>query len=416
MNQKIKILLFFFLIYSLFCFLSLNQHSRAKLYTYHSELWADKAGYNVYLPSLFIYNFDGKQFPHNIEKSIGNGFKLDTVSSKVITKYPYGVSLLQTPFWLIAHWISSEKDGFSIYYQKSIDFAGSFYLTLGLFFLFFTIRNFQKLAHSILLCFSILFSSGIFYYGIIETGMSHIYSFCCLSIITYLTFKLNEKNSNKYLFLLFIISLIYLIIRPLNIIFIIPFFLFFLYNKTITISFSFFSLPNILKLSFTTALLILPQILYYKYAFGSYLTNSYQNEPFLFPGISRVLEMLFSPNNGLIFYYPVLLILSIYFLIERSTLSYLSLFLILIYILIYSSWWSLSLGCGFGHRAINDIIIFLFLPIILSRKIIPKFLLGLFILCILINIKFIFSYDTCLHQSDNWNYSEYKSILFGEFK
>jgi hypothetical protein len=34
----------------------------------------------------------------------------------------------------------------------------------------------------------------------------------------------------------------------------------------------------------------------------------------------------------------------------------------------------------------------------------------------LINFKFIFSYDSCLFTSYNWDFTEYKSILFGEFK
>ena len=137
LKPKLKIFLLFLLVYALFSFISLNRHSKSKIYTYHSELWADKAGYNVYLPALFIYDFDAAKFPDSLDYKVGNGFILDTSTKKIITKYPYGVSLLQSPFWLIAHGLSENKDGYSLPYQKAIDFAGCFYLTLGLFFLFF---------------------------------------------------------------------------------------------------------------------------------------------------------------------------------------------------------------------------------------------------------------------------------------
>ncbi len=133
---KAKLIGLFTLLYGLLCFLSLNRHSQVKLNTYHTELWADKAGYNVYLPALFIYNFDAKQLPPKLVANAGNGFAVDSTSNKLITKYPYGVALLQSPFWLVAHAFSPQKDGYSLYYQKSIDFAGSFYLTMGLFFLY----------------------------------------------------------------------------------------------------------------------------------------------------------------------------------------------------------------------------------------------------------------------------------------
>ena len=75
---KTKLIGLFILLYGLLCLLSLNRHSQAKLNTYHAELWADKAGYNVYLPALFIYNFDSKQLPPKLEANTGNGFIVDS--------------------------------------------------------------------------------------------------------------------------------------------------------------------------------------------------------------------------------------------------------------------------------------------------------------------------------------------------
>lgn len=106
------------MIFGLFLFLALNRHSHSKPFTYHSELWADKSGYNVYLPALFIYDFNSDNVPEDIINKTGHGFFLDTVNHVIATKYPYGVALMQAPFWLLAHYASTVKDGYSIYYQK----------------------------------------------------------------------------------------------------------------------------------------------------------------------------------------------------------------------------------------------------------------------------------------------------------
>lgn len=415
-----NIISLFLLVFGLFSFISLNRHSQAKPFTYHSELWADKAGYNVYLPSLFIYDFNAASFPKQIDINTGNGFTLDTISGKIITKYPYGVSLLQSPFWLIAHSISNKKTGFSFYYFKSIDIAGSFYLTLGLFFLFFMIRNHYSFYQSILLSLLVILSSGIFYYGIFETGMSHIFSFCGLAIMLYLLLNKNKFNPTYYPILLVTIAILYVIVRPINALFLTPILLYFLHinephyfnrNSITSICIKQFSIMCLIVIAF-----VLPQLFYYRYAFGSFIAKSYQNESFQIPTIGRITELLFSPNNGLFIYYPICLVLIIYNVVAKHKFMPLVLSLFIIYILVYASWWSLSLGCGFGHRAMNDIFVLLFIPFLISPIKFNKMLILTFIVLVLVNIKFIFSYDSCLYTSLNWDFTEYCSILFGDFK
>ena len=120
--NRLKIILILALIYTGLCFLSLYRHKNVELNTFRSEIWADRAGYYVYLPSLFIYNFSSDKFPESIEKQTGNGFSLNKEKDKIITKYTYGVALLQLPFFIIADAFSSvssviPRNGFSIYYN-----------------------------------------------------------------------------------------------------------------------------------------------------------------------------------------------------------------------------------------------------------------------------------------------------------
>ena len=250
--------------------------------------------------------------------------------------------------------------------------------------------------------------------------MSHIYSFCTLSVILYLLLTKNNFKPNRYMLLLSILSLIYLIIRPINVLFLVPVLGYFLYQNHETYfnknTISNINKQQIILIAFVCALLILPQLLYYNYAFGSFLVKSYQNEPFETPTLNRITELLFSPNNGLLIYYPICLVMIMYSFYTNHKFKFLLLTVFIIYIFIYASWWSLSLGCGFGHRAMNDIILVFFAPFfIFSKK--PK---NWFVLTILafaiVNFKFIFSYDSCLYTSVNWDFTEYTSILFGEFK
>jgi len=417
-TNKLRLIFYFILFYGLFCFLSLNRHSRSKTFTYHSELWADKAGYNVYLPSLFIYNFNANEFPNTMDVKTGNGFKLDTITGKVITKYPIGVALLESPFWITAHLFSQSKDGYSKLYQKSIDFSGSFYLTLGMFFLFFSFK--KKCSIRIPIILLIILSSGIFYYGIFETGMSHIYSFACLACIIFLLLNKSHINPKFYLLYIVIPSLLYIIIRPVNGLMLMSLFIGFIYVnneayfnihvlKSITIQ-------QLLLIFLIATIIIFPQLYYYKYAFGNFFAKSYQNESFQTPTPNRIFELLFSPHNGLLIYYPVGLFILLYNLFTKNKFKGLFLFVFISYVLIYASWWSLSLGCSFGHRTFNDVILIFFIPIFLNPDTIKKYVFWVMLIFSLINFKFIFSYDSCLYSSEKWNYNEYKAILFGEFK
>jgi len=67
--KKSAVILLLSLFYFFTVFLTLNRHSRTGIQNYHSEIWADKAGYYIYLPSFFIYNFDGKKLPKIIDNA-----------------------------------------------------------------------------------------------------------------------------------------------------------------------------------------------------------------------------------------------------------------------------------------------------------------------------------------------------------
>jgi hypothetical protein len=81
LSKSIKTTSFAFLSIILF-FATLNLHSRSGEFNYHSEIFSDKAGYQVYLPALFIYNFNATEFPDSIEFRTGEGFILNRETIK----------------------------------------------------------------------------------------------------------------------------------------------------------------------------------------------------------------------------------------------------------------------------------------------------------------------------------------------
>ena len=87
-------------------FLTFKIHHGKGQYNFRSEIWADRAGYYIYLPALFIYHFDAKNCPEKIDERTGYGFVIDQKNNTINTKYNYGVAALVSPFFLVAYVMS----------------------------------------------------------------------------------------------------------------------------------------------------------------------------------------------------------------------------------------------------------------------------------------------------------------------
>jgi hypothetical protein len=115
-------------------FLSFNYHGKAPSFTHRSQIWADKAGYHVYLPFTIIYGCDANAMPDSIATLTGGGFSIDKEKNILHTKYTYGVALMQLPFFLTAHFLNEllgyEASGYSRMYNWAIDVSAVVYLVL----------------------------------------------------------------------------------------------------------------------------------------------------------------------------------------------------------------------------------------------------------------------------------------------
>lgn len=403
-------------------FLTFNRHSRSGYFNYHSEIWNDKAGYYVYLPATFKFNFNAKEFPDSIDHKTGEGFLLDKKSNKVLTKYTYGVALMQSPFFLLADLaanpLNHERTGFSPVYHWSINIASVFYLVLGLAFLMkFLIFYFNK-KDSLLTILSIFIATNLYYYSIDETGMSHVYSFSLFCLFLYyinatkfLLFKSNWKNIGFG----FLIGLIVLI-RPTNILFLSTLLFLDIRNKSEVISRIKGLLRTILPTLFGIAIVIIPQLIYWNYVEGTFIHYSYKDEGFNLL-TTKIFSVWFAPRNGLFLYTPFyfIIITCLVVMIKNKKLNglyILALFCTLSYVL--SSWWDWGFGCSFGSRSHVEYLSIYSIPVaygfsqINQLNFLKKFSFFITILIlIIVNLKMSYKYDGCFYGEHYWDWNEY---------
>ena len=414
-----KSFIIWILVFGAFVFLTLNRHSRTGIHTYQSEIWADKAGYYVYLPALFIYGFDASAFPDSIDVKTGYGFHI--VDGKVITKYNYGVAFMQMPFFIVADILSGANgDGFSLIYHRAIDIAAVFWLVAGLFLLFGLLRKRYSSQVSVIALMVILFGTNLYYYGVIDTGMSHIYSFALFSIFLFLLFNkpMFEKRVILFVALISFVASLMVVIRPTSILFIIA---------TLLISYEpgdfqkYFRWKYLLVLLSVLFVVFLPQLLYWKYVSGSFFYYSYGNESFVNWNNPLIIKTLFSPDNGLVLYNPIVLLIltGIYLMVKdkiRDGLILGILFIVLIYVV--SSWWLFSFGCGYGSRNFVEYYsVFVFPMAYFINRSFEKRGLALVISALLIsvfvvyNMKMIYTWDRCWFGVSDWDWNEFLHLL-----
>lgn len=401
-------------------FLAFNRHSKDKFNNYHSVLWADAAGYYVYLP-LFFSDFFLEASTEDIQKTIketGEGFKVE--KGLVNTKYTYGTALLEAPFYLLIKMVFPDRTPFSREFHRAIIFAGALYSWLGLILLYLTFRKQFSESTSALVPLIVLLTTNVFYYALDSGGMSHAYSFFSFAGLCWTCWNL-EKSKSYFLAFIFFLALT-IVIRPINLVGI-PFLI------GMLVCFRPETLPALKKHLQNTGFLILgaclvcfmvlPQVLYWKYAFGAYLVYSYEGEGFTNLVAPHVQEVLFSSNNGLFLYTPFwfLLVFAAFYLavLKRGKTRLgggilIGLFITITYL--FASWWNWHFGCGFGHRAYVEFLVpfsfgfAMFMEENKNPKVAKGFLWTSVIIFSIWNLKLTYSFDECWYYGV-WDYQEF---------
>jgi len=331
---------------------------------WHGIIESDAKGYYSYLPAIFIYHdlnfgfFDSIEKGKYFDKNYYYDYRVGS-NGNIINKYYCGTAFAEMPFFMIAHAIAGtlnfDADGYSKPYAVMVNVAALFYLLAGLFFLNRTLNlfNINKLNKSITLVAAV-FATNLFYYAVVEPGMSHIYSFAFITMFLHYAFRYFKTLQLKYLILVSLTLGIIVLIRPVNglIVFALPF---------AALRWDAFKagLVNLLKHkgSFVKAtvlflVVISTQLIIYKISTGKFWVYAYGEEGFNFLS-PHIFDILFSYRKGLFVYTPLLFIALSggYFLYRLSAFAFYSWFgymLLITYVL--SSWWMWYYGGSFSGR------------------------------------------------------------------
>lgn len=335
-------------------------------------IWSDQEGYYIYLPSLFITGFD--------KAGCTSGCTLvDTPNGQMVfTKYTYGVSLMQSPFFFVAHQLAPllgfEKNGRSLPYIWGNMLAAIFYMLAGLAFIGRLLRE-LKFEPKVIWAVGLLLLAGsnLFYYTFREAGMSHVFSFFLLSVLTYGSHKMTNNRESKWSLISGVVLALMVLIRPTNAIAILV---------PILWGVGFRDIPqNVLKTItnyrfivsglIATAILFAPQLYYWKIVTGNYLFYSYGNEGFNHWNSPKMLQVLFSAQNGWLIYSPIMAtgLIGIGLMIKRKASGWLMPTITLLFATyVFGSWWAWWFGGAYGHRCYVDFLPVLAVPMAIFIK------------------------------------------------
>ncbi len=411
-------------------FLALNRHSRSNPYSYHGELWADRAGYFMYLPAATAFGFDARRFPSGLDTLTGHGFTLDTLTGSVRTKYTSGVALLQAPFYLTGHGVALLLGIPVVHYgpvdRVIVNVAAPVLLSLGLWCLFLVLRVRHGDGLTAWTLLGIYAGSNLFYYTIGDPGMSHVYSFFLFALLLLLLDRQFKKDDNAMRVLLIgLVAGWIVLVRPTNLVFLLaaPFVGaedFQTGWRRITVL-----RPAAYVPLFAGALLIwIPQLVYWRDAFGSAVTWPYVNEGFSNWASPELASFWFAPNNGLFSYTPLygLVVLGgalLWGSRHRVTVT-VSLMAMAVTSYLGASWWVWHFGCGFGGRIMVEYLALFAVPLTAWTAAagqrwgrgVP---IAVFCLLAAYNLKLVYSFGDCwFHEA--WDWRAFGQLVFGPTK
>ncbi len=403
-------------------FLNFKNASNIKVTTW------DALGYYMYLPASFIYNDLQKlSFYPEIEKKYelqgreNEFYQFSPIENGNYTgKYFVGISVMQSPFFILAHLFSKmssqySADGFSTPYQISIILAALFYLLLGLIILRKTLLLFYEEKVVTLTILLLALSSNLIQYASIDVGQSHVYLFCLYSLIIYLSIKWHQSKTKFNAFIIGTVVGLATISRPTEIIILFIPLLWLINNKSEwneKVSKLFKGHWQILYTGLGFLLLLSIQLLYWKYSTGSFVYNVGSKWHFFNPHW----RVLFGFEKGWFIYTPITIFFVIgLFFVKNSQFKTSLIVFCLLNIWIVISWADWRYGGSYSTRALVQsypvfALGFASLISCIEKKKLKPIFYAVGIYLIVVNLFQIYQYNTGILHYDKMNYKYYKEI------
>lgn len=337
-------------------------------------IYSDGWGYYLHLPAIFIYGDPHLAFlnlpdlPADVAYyrfADGSWQGLSVHGSGYLDKYMFGPAVLQLPFFLIALSIGyfrySAVNGFEATFQVANAISGIFYFGLGSFVVYRACRLRYPTLPSALALAIVMLASNLLDYGTADGCFSHVYGYCVLSGLVYLTVRQVESGKPPSLpaFIAFGLLIgLAIMVRPTNGIYALLFLVFareaplrpLLTGSTCAVV--------------ASAVAASPQMILWFITTGWPIYYSYPGEGFHFRS-PELLKYLFSIRKGIFFWHPLYLVMTgalLQQLPRRPFEGGISLLLVLLAFYLGASWIDYTFGDSFGSRQSIELLPVLLVP------------------------------------------------------
>jgi hypothetical protein len=401
--------------------------SRFSLENIRFVIESDALGYYNYSPSLFVHD---NILNMSYAMPLKNGYALD--------KYTCGVAILQLPFFLIAKQLSPVFDldvtnTRNVAYMFCMAVAVATYLYITLCILFFYIKKRLDLKTAWYSVIVLYFATNVYYYTVMEPGMSHVFSLFCFVMILYFTELYYKNNKLKFIVGLSFFYALAALIRPTNIV-ILLFFLFYevysMKELKLRIQFHLKNYQVFIILLLMGLIVASPQMLYWYAVTGKPIVFSYgyNHESFSNWKSPKVIQVLIGHKSGWLSYTPIMILslIGLYLGIKAKKISAPVILMVFsITLIVCASWWAYNFACSFGYRSFVEFYAILILPLafvshkILNGKNKKRILTFLFVsfLCCFLNMRMTQLYlkgPECWAGAD-WSWNDYVDAIKRSF-
>ena len=391
---------------------------------YNATTW-DALGYYMYLPGMFIYGDvkELKWFPKidsTYQVSGGQLYQTSQLENgDYAFKYLGGVAIMEAPFFFIGHAIAhandAPEDGFSWPYQYAIIFGAVFWYFIGLIYSRKVLLRYYSESITSLTLFAVILGTNLLQYVSVDGAMSHAFIFPLYAMVLWFTIRWHETPKMGFALAIGLLSGLAIISRPTELIII---FIPLLWSlETSGKLKSKWALVKTHKLHLVAAALggilgILPQLLYWKHATGSFVYDVGSKWYFLNPWW----RVLVGFEKGWFIYTPmaIFMVAGLFFMkgkpFRKAVLTF-----CLLNIWIIISWSDWRYGASYSTRALTQSypVFMLGLAAIFERIGETKWryiVLPLGIYLSAVNLFQIWQYNKTILHFDHMNFAYYKAI------
>jgi hypothetical protein len=350
-------------------------------YHKHTLILSDGVGYYLYLPSAFIHRDLSMEWTKPLQTIVTDyrrskpewyGLVNDRPGA-YLDRYPIGLAILWTPFFLAAHILSMltghPATGFTIWYQAAVGFAAAFYTALGCILIYKLLRRHFSRKVSYFTVLSLLLGTNMLEYATQDSSFTHVYSLFLIAAGIHLTPIWYKHMSYRTSALLALVLGLTTLVRPTNALIVV---VLLLWNVTTRpqiqqrLALLWRQRMKLVLMAGVGLAVLFPQLLYWHYITGKWLTNSYDDATFTNILHPQIFNILFSTDHGVFFWAPVLLPALLGLALLRRHLKEWSIPLYVFlpaFVWLMASWVSWQFGESYGHRAFIDIFPLLALPL-----------------------------------------------------